>query len=280
MAGTTRLRRYGAQGTLGAINLIVVIESLRADDKKTGRLLREDLEPVAIPYGNNLQIEFKIARSADELDFLLVELAEYVRLSGRAPCLHLECHGGLDGLELADGSTMPWTRLKALLVPINLASRMNLFLVLACCFGGYFAAECRFEETVPFAWILGPGKKIYPEPLLALTSNFYAELLKTRDLTQALTIAGAASSGISYFSMSAVGVLRTGLAARIRRAGSAASSREYRALEERWFAPVRQRFFALDRCPENEERFAITYAEVLAAALDGRDDGDSDASSN
>jgi hypothetical protein len=71
--------------------------------------------------------------------------------------LHIECHGDADGIQLTDGSLMPWSRLKPLLVNINLASRMNLFLVMACCYGGYFAAECRYSEPVPFAWIVFTG---------------------------------------------------------------------------------------------------------------------------
>src|SRR5215469_5840914 len=188
---TERIQRYGAHGPLGAINMIAVIESLRESDWKTGRLIREDLEVVALPYENNLQVHYKTARNADELEFLLRELEAYVKLSGRAPCLHIQCHGDADGLQLTDGSRMLWGRLKPLLVNINLASRINLFLVLACCYGGYFAAECRYHERVPFAYILGPGRAIAADPLLALNTTFYAELLKTKDVTQALTVAGA-----------------------------------------------------------------------------------------
>jgi hypothetical protein len=261
---TERIQRYGAHGPLGAINMIVVIQSLREDDWQTGRFLREDIEVAALPYGNDLQVHYKTARNADELEFLLKELERYVRLSGRAPCLHIQCHGDADGLQLTDGSQMLWGRLKPLLVNINLASRMNLFLVLACCYGGYFAAECRYQEPVPFAYILGPGKAIAADPLFALNTAFYIELLKTRDVTQALTVAGGARAGISYFSMSAVGVFRVALAARIEAAGSAESRARLKAIERPLFEQYRRRFFALDQFPENADRFAITYDEVFA----------------
>ena len=264
-ATVARVQRYGAHGSVGAVNMIVVIESLRTDDRKTGRALRDDLEIIALPYGNNLQIHYKTVQGADEVEFLLQELYGYVSLCGRAPILHIECHGDADGIQLADGSLMSWSRLKPLLVNINLASRMNLFLVMACCYGGYFAAECRYSEPVPFAWILGPGREIYPDPLLALSGAFYAELLKTRDVTEALTVGGAARpSGISYFSMSAVGVFRVALTARIKGAGSAESRARLRTVEEPQFDEYRRQFFALDEFPENEARFAITYAEVFA----------------
>jgi hypothetical protein len=263
-ATVTRVQKYGAHGPVGAVNMIVVIESLRPNDWKTGRALRDDLEIIALPYGNNLQVHYKTAQSADELEFLLKELYGYVNLSGRAPMLHIECHGDADGIQLADGSLMPWARLKPLLVDINLASRMNLFVVMACCYGGYFAAECRYSEPVPFAWMLGPGKEIEADPLLALNGGFYTELLKRRDVTEALTIGGAMRPGISYFSMSAVGVFRVALAARIKSAGSAESRAQIRTTEEPLFDQYRRQFFALDQFPENEARFAITYREVFA----------------
>jgi len=264
-AAVQRVQKYGAHGFVGAVNMIVVIESLPADHWKTGRALRDDLEIIALPYGNNLQIHYKTAQSADDLEFLLKELYGYVSLCGRAPILHIECHGDADGIELADRSRMAWSRLKPLLVGINHASRMNLFLVMACCYGGYFAAECRYSEPVPFAWILGPGKEIEADPLLALNGAFYTQLFKSRDVTAAVTAGGAARpTGISYFSMSAVGVFRVALTARIKGAGSAESRARIRSIEEPIFDRCRRQFFALEQFPENEARFAITYREVFA----------------
>ena len=259
-----RVQQFGARGTLGSVGMIVVIQSLRNGDRPTGRLLREDIEAVAFPYGNNLQVHYKTAQNPGELEFLLRELAAYVTLTGRAPVLHIECHGDADGVQLTDGSYILWTRLKPLLVEINLASRMNMFLVLACCYGGYFAAECRYQEPVPFAYVVGPGKDIYPDPLFAFTGAFYTELLRTRDVTQALTVAGGGRDDISYFSMSAVGIFRIALAAHIRSHGSAEARAKLRIIEESRYERWRRQFFALEQFPENAERFAITYAEVFA----------------
>jgi hypothetical protein len=287
------MQRYGRHGTIGAIAQIVVIESLPEHDKKTGRLLREDLEPIALQYGSSLQIHFKFARDAEEFEFLLRELCAYVELSGRAPCLHIECHGNRDGLGLADGSWFPWSRLKPLTTALNLASRMNLFLVLACCYGGFFAAECRPDETAPFAWIMGLGREMYPDSLFAFTGAFYAELLRTRDVTEALTVSGGAAADISYFSMSAVGIFRLALEARIRGGDSITRYREraeaiahtlhdnghpsppsvteveatLRGLEPSIFSQWRRRFFALDRFSANESRFAVSYEEVLSQVI-------------
>jgi hypothetical protein len=259
-----RVQKYGAHGTLGAIGQFVVIQSLREGDWQTGRMIREDLEPMASEYKNRLQVHYRTPRTPAEFEYCLKDLAAWVRHSGRAPCLHIECHGDKDGVELTDGSYMSWSRVKPLLADINVASRMNMLLVLASCNGGYFAAECRYDEPVPFVYMVGPGNEIYAEPLFALTGGFYSELFRSWDVTEALTAGGGGRADISYFSMSAVGVLRIGLAARIRAAGPAEARAKLRAAEGPLFEQWRRRFFALDQFPENADRFAITYDEVFA----------------
>jgi hypothetical protein len=258
---TTRVQRFGAHGPVGAINQFVILESLPDGERKTGRLLWEDLEPMILPYGIHLQLHYKTAGSATEFEALLRDLWAFVDIDHRAPWLQIECHGGREGLQFADGSIMPWSDLKPLLMAINHASRMNLFLVLACCHGGWFATECRYDEQVPFAWMLGPGDAIRPTPLYSLMANFWGTALKVRDVTVALTAAGAAVPHVSYISFSAVGVFRTALAARIRaRIGTpGANLRD----EEPLFDQYRMKYFALDEFPENASRFGITYAEVL-----------------
>jgi len=256
-----RIQRFGARGPVGAINQIVIIESLREGDRKTGRLLRDDLEPMILPYGRNLQLHYHTAASAAEFDFLLRDLWAFVSIDHRAPCLQIECHGGPEGLEFSDGSIMAWRDLKPLLMAINHASRMNLFLVMACCHGGYFAAECRYHELVPFAWMLGPADTVKPSPLYSLMTNFWSATLKVRDVTDALTAASAAVPDIPYASFSAVGIFRLALAKHIRTRISGGAS-DLRA-EEPIFDRLRMKFFGLDEFPQNASRFSVTYAEVL-----------------
>ena len=261
---TKRIQKYGTHGTLGAICAVVIIESLPAGDSPTGQRLRDDLEQFAISMGDLFAVRYVTARSADELESLLIELwAFVVESNGIGLCLQIECHGDKNGIQLADGSSMSWDRLRPLLVNVNLASRMNLIFWLAACHGGYFITACRYHETVPFTVLVGPGSEIDPSTLLAFTCTFYTELFKTRNLTEALTVAGAVRPDISYINFSAVGVFRVALAARIRRAPPELRV-QVRAIEEPQFDQWRKAFFALDQYPENADRFAITYAEVLA----------------
>jgi len=261
---TKRMQKYGTRGSLGAVSAVVIIESLPDGETKTGKRLRDDLEQITISIGNEFAVRYVTAQSAEELESLLIELQAWVVASGGIGlCLHIECHGGKDGLELADESQMSWDRLRPLLANINLASRMNLLLWLACCFGGYFVLACRYHQTVPFACIVGPGNEIGVWTLLAFTVTFYTELFKTGDITDALTVAGSVRMDITYINFSAVGVFRVALAARIRDAAPELRA-QIKAVEEPLFEQLRRVFFALDKYPENADRFSISYADVLA----------------
>jgi hypothetical protein len=70
---TERVQRFDARGPLGAIGMIVVIESLKEKDGKTGQKLRDDpgLIAIAMSLGKNFKVHYKTARSADDLEFLL-----------------------------------------------------------------------------------------------------------------------------------------------------------------------------------------------------------------
>jgi hypothetical protein len=261
---TKRIQKYGTHGTLGAICAVVLVESLPKGETKTGQRLRDDLELIAISLGDRFAVRYATVQSADELESLLRDAESWVVDSGGIGlCLHIECHGGRDGIQLADGSLMSWDRLRPLLANLHLASRMNLIFWLAACYGGYSVLACRYQETAPFTVIVGPGNEIDPYKLLAFASSFYTELFRTRDVTEALTIAGAVRPDISYINYSAVGAFRAALAARIR--GSPPEARLHiRAVEEPLFDQYRRRFFALDQFPENADRFAVSYAQVLA----------------
>jgi hypothetical protein len=261
---TTRIQKYGTHGTLGAICAVVVIESLHDGDSKTGQRLRDDLELIAISMGDRFAVRYVSVQSADELDSMLNELRAWVVESkGIGLCLHIECHGDKEGIQLADDSQMSWNRLRPLLASIHLASRMNLIFWLASCHGGYSVLACRYHETAPFTVMVGPGREIDPSTLLAFTSTFYTELFKKRDVTEALSIAGVVRPDISYINYSAVGAFRAALAARIK--GTPPELRaQVRAVEEPRFDQWRRTYFALDEYPQNADRFAVTYAQVLA----------------
>jgi hypothetical protein len=257
-----RIQRFGARGRVAAVSQMVIVESLPIGDRRTGRELHDDLQTRLLPYGLRIQLHHETAASTSEFEFLLRDLWAFVNIDHRAPVLHIECHGDRNGLQFADGSVMDWSQLKPLLSGINYACRMNLIVVLACCDGAYFMAECRYTELVPFAWLLGPSGTVRPGALYSLMTNFWTHAFRNRDVTNALTVAGNAAPDFPFASFSAVGIFRLALAARLR--NRIAAGAMDLSDEEQMFDRLRRIFFGLDDFPDNEERFSVTYAEVLA----------------
>ena len=97
---------------------------------------------------------FRKAHNETELLGYLEELRADVVRSGSGLVLHIECHGDAHYMELADGSHVAWSELRDILVPINIASRMNVILVLACCSGVFFTVNCALDKPSPFAALL------------------------------------------------------------------------------------------------------------------------------
>src|SRR5258708_38282408 len=110
--------------------------------------------------------------------------------------------------------------------------------------------------------MFGPGKEIKADPMLALSGAFYAELLKGRDITEALTIGGVARPAISYASMSAVWVFPVALPARIKGAARESPAR-IKAAEGPQFDPPPPRFFRLNKLSKKSDPFPITPAKLL-----------------
>jgi hypothetical protein len=115
--------------TEARVNAIYVIESLPPGDLKTGRDLYDEVIFPATRSLDGMHTEFQSVKSEDELARALAVVARAVHLSGRKPIVHFETHGSEDGITLADGTDVPWSRLVPLLGDINRASRMNLVVV-------------------------------------------------------------------------------------------------------------------------------------------------------
>ncbi len=160
----TMIRRQIAAAVGGALQIgqILILESLPATDLHTGRALHEHIRDVLSATNNSLAVNFRVVESSEELFAALDSLLNDIERTGRAPILDIECHGldDLSGLMLSDGATVSWDDLKPKFQLINRASRFNLFLILACCNGGYFGRTTRLSEFSAVSTYLGPNANL------------------------------------------------------------------------------------------------------------------------
>lgn len=246
-----------------------------------------------------------VATAADLLAFLERVRAE-VEMMGRSPILHFEIHGSSDqkGLVLRSSEFVPWTSLLGPLTDINRATGNNLLLTLAVCHGAWLGTILSASRPAPFWALIGPSTSEYPIVLFPAFEAFYRTLLDELDggkaVRELLEAAGARSAkhslsvihGERIFTRSfrryveekcSPDAIAQRVAAIIAEQKQRASAQGATVPEAQWdrqaadiaagladtrpmFEEYRRRFFMIDVCPENDDRFALTYEEVVGGA--------------
>lgn len=259
-------------------NQILVVDSLpdaergvldRLFDDMTGwaEVAEEPPTPVRVSLAN-----------ANELPALLGQCADAVRTHPYVPLLHIECHGHDEGLQFADGSTLSWRDLKLHLVALNEATKLNLVVIIAACFGGSIARISGADDRAPFWGFIGPKEEISTGQLSDAMSAFYQALFMTKSSHRAIEALRATEGGGKFWILSAQAIFKligesysreyltdTNVAQRamVLRALAAQQGVEWPVEEvermirdPRYMDRMRARFFMLDLFPDHRERFA------------------------
>lgn len=167
-------------------NLIVVLESLPANDMKTGKRVYDDqLMHINSKYAY-LNSELIQVESADEFVNALRGLTLRVEEQDVIPLLHIECHGSKSGLTMADGSALPWARLKNELIALNRATKLNLTVVVGACNGGHLIGTASHMDGAPFFGIIGVDGEVTNGDLEQRFKNFYPTFFQTGDANAAI----------------------------------------------------------------------------------------------
>jgi hypothetical protein len=141
------------------VNALFWISSLKSGEEGTTRRVTEDLTPFFNSIG--LSYQYWTPRSAAELDTALDTVA-HAATEGMCPILHFDTHGSDRlGLHVADsGEFVSWGRLIQRLRTINVATKNNLCVVSACCFGFHAIKALQITEPCPFYILIAPEHEI------------------------------------------------------------------------------------------------------------------------
>ncbi|KAB0650288.1 hypothetical protein [Burkholderia diffusa] len=166
---------------------VFIIDGLTFGELQTGRQLYEDLLDLGYNEATSAAVEYRRVASSGELLQALGEIAEYARL-GCKPIIHFECHGDADeGLQIGDSrDTVSWEAIEPLLRRINLASKCNLGVVMAACYGLYAITPLKIHRPTPFYFLIGPQDQVTAGTLRQEMSAFYQTLFRTGNLDAAL----------------------------------------------------------------------------------------------
>jgi hypothetical protein len=272
------------------LDTIHIIESIAEDQLHTGRKLRDDIEPLALGIRSHfISVKLHQVKTAQEFFECLRTILDHCR-EGHLPLLHIETHGNDDGIELASGEFLTWGDLKDPLTAINVASNLNLLVILAACEGANLLHVINPNDRAAVRFIIGPKRKAKAVEMERATVAFYKTLFGRGDGIAAWKAMNAEIGTGETFSIFAADVMfiyvfrqylktlctpeelknrenRRVLDAVVKGVQDLKQFRkffgEYIREYERDFARLKERFFLCDLYPENMERFDLSFQDCV-----------------
>ena len=170
--------------TLAAVRLtnIWIIEWLSPGERKTGNELHQWMKQKR--HGWSI---YNPCTSKNEVIRSIAHAADLASQSGVVPVLHIEAHGGPEGLAPsrdAEGELLHWTELTIPLQKLNTATNCNLILVVVTCFG--FAAIQALTQGLraPAVALIGPNATVNESDLFLGAKELYRRFMdKNPELT-------------------------------------------------------------------------------------------------
>ena len=162
MDSTTEINKYK----------IVIIQSLKDNDLKTGKKLYDNLSSVLPLKYPDTSVELYDVRNkvewAEAFHKIYNELAD-----GELITLQIEAHGCEDGIGLTSDELVTWEQFYGIVRLINM-KMMNLLLVcMSMCYGGALLTHFEPQRRAPFLAFIGTGREIKAGVLLDGFTAFY-----------------------------------------------------------------------------------------------------------
>jgi hypothetical protein len=281
-----------------AFDSVVVLESLPPGDLRTGRDLFETTLAPASVADPGFVSEFYEPQSGADFLAALATIGQTAKRYGRSPIVHIETHGGTEGIALCNSDLVRWADVADRLTAINRVSRMNLLVVAAMCHGWYMSEILRPTDAAPAFGIVGALDGVSAGELLQAMKRLYASLTSSNhDFRLAMDAANQGKSVSDwtyrmegaelmlckvyrrYVADLAIGETRTQRinplvadAARLRSLDVLQTAQFREEVSptlddhEKWFMMYRKRFLMLEEFPENEPRFPLRFHDCGQAA--------------
>lgn len=165
---------------------LIIIESLKDDDKKTGTILEAELLKLKKFQHPDLKTIVFSPKSKDELIALFDTIIKLQEEKGFLPHLHFEIHGFENGLELSNGDRINWSELMEYFSKINYLTKNYLVIYLAVCFGASILKNINPLGRAPFKALIAPGWEITEGQILSGFTSFYDEYFTSFDLKESI----------------------------------------------------------------------------------------------
>lgn len=267
---------------------IHIIEWLRPDDMRTGWELFGEIEPLGIASKPQVPVTFQAVSTRQAFVDQLREIERQEREHPSGSIIHIETHGDSDGIGTGDDDGLLWPELMRELVPINLASGLNLIVFLAACEGIWGIQMTQPVERAAYLGLIGPAAPIGAGSLARACVTFYRKILRDRDGVGVIEAMNLASGTPDLFlGVRAVDLFQLVWRNFMKGAGSEEQIFKRRAAESfhagrplklaeeerlrarvraqlrHFFEVMRREFFFIDTFPLNDARFPLRFEDCL-----------------
>jgi hypothetical protein len=176
-------------------NTIEIIESVSAGDGwagRTGHRLFDAIQPLGLTSNPSVDVRYTLLSTKDEFFKRLDWILQDAKTNGHKPVLHIEAHGGQDGLMVGSGESVPWPELRKHFTEINHITRVNLIVLLSACDGAQLIQLLQPHDRAPFRLLIGPRRIMKAGELEDGCTAFYRTLFRTADGIDAVDAMNAA----------------------------------------------------------------------------------------
>jgi hypothetical protein len=235
-------------------NKVIFIESLNSNELKTGKSLAEDLEYIKIENNLPIPIEYFDISNSSEFLYCLRELTEETKKNNIFPVLQIDAHGSDNphGLVMRSGDLIEWLYLEDQLRKLNVASKGNLLLVTASCFGQFANMSVAIQNRAPFWAVVGAMEIIQVHDIQRTLRLFYSSLFaqsEPNEITKSFNNSLLKVVTTEWFFVQAYKFMVEKLQPSIP-----ASKEEFENLINH--------FFMVDIHPENKDKISVSFEQL------------------
>jgi hypothetical protein len=165
-----------------AFNTIEIIESVSPGAGwagRTGHRLFDVIQPLGLASTPSVEVRYTLVRTKEEFFKRLDWIAQDAKTNGHKPVLHIEAHGGQDGLTVGSEHSVPWPELRNHFTEINHITRVNLIVLLSACDGAQLVQLLQPHDRAPFRLLIGPRRIMKAGELEDACMAFYRTLFRT-----------------------------------------------------------------------------------------------------
>jgi hypothetical protein len=176
-------------------NTIEIIESVAPGDGwagRTGHRLFDVIQPLGLTSTPRVDVRYTLVSTKDQFFNQLDSIVQDAKTNGHKPVLHIEAHGGQDGLTVGSGDLVPWPELRKHFTEINQITRVNLIVVLSACDGAQLVQLLQPHDRAPFRLLIGPRRIVKAGELEDACTAFYRTMFRTADAIDAIDAMNAA----------------------------------------------------------------------------------------